>query len=350
MKKILLTALGAALTGMMLAQDATLKDIKQQAVREGKDDPDKKSTNPWKRGIVFSLSFAQGGSNNWAAGAEPFSLSIAASASLFANYAKNKWSWFNTLDLGYALVNTTSQGLRKNDDKIDLFSKLGHTLSKSTNLSLVGNFRSQFTDGFDYNYRGKGYRRRTSGFMLPAYLTLAPGLDWHPKAYFSLFFSPVSARMVLATRRPKSYYFQGGVIPTADGGGFELPISTLYGVDPERMLRFELGGFASVNFNKEVLKNVNYKSRLDLYSNYLNSYTFATTGPDELDVTTTSPKPGNVDVFWTNTLTMKVNKWLQVSYNLDLIYDDDVRQFGPEKNQAGTQVRSLLGIGIAARF
>lgn len=333
-----------------VAQDATVKEMQKQAIRNGKDDPEKKTAKAWKKGATFSLSFAQGGSSNWAAGAEKFSLSLAATASLYANYAKDKWSWENTLDMGYALVNTTSQGMRKNDDKIDLFSKLGHVYSKTVNISLVGNFRSQFTNGYDYNYLGKGYHRRTSSFMAPAYLTLAPGLDWHPKSYFSVFFSPVSGRFVLVTRRPKSYYFPGGVIPEADGGGFELPISTLYGVDPERMLRFELGGFASANFNKEVFKNVNYKSRLDLYANYLKSYTFKATGPDELLVTATTPKPGNVDVFWTNTIIMKVNKWLQVSYNFDLIYDDDVRQFGPEKNRPGTQVRSLLGIGVAAKF
>ena len=72
--------------------------------------------------------------------------------------------------------------------------------------------------------------------------------------------------------------------------------------------------------------------------------------PDEIKVTRSSPKPGNVDLFWTNTLSLKINKWLQVSYNLDIIYDDDIRQFGPEKNRPGTQIRSLLGFGVAAKF
>lgn len=339
---------GSPLAGF--AQDAAVKAMQQEATRSVKTENSPPKESKWKKGAVLSLSVAQGGSSNWAAGAEKFSLSIAATANLYANYTKAKWSWFNTLDLGYALVNTTSQGIRKNDDKIDLFSKLGHVYSKAVNISLVGNFRSQFTNGFDYNYKGKGYYRRTSSFMAPAYLTLAPGFDWHPKSYLSVFFSPVSGRFVLVTRLPKSYYFQGGVIPDADGGGYELPMSTLYGVDPERMVRFELGGFASVNFNKELFRNVNYKSRLDLYSNYLKSYAFEATGPDELKVTDTDPKPGNVDVFWTNTILMKVNKWLQVTYNFDLIYDDDVRQFGPGKDRPGTQLRSLLGIGVAAKF
>lgn len=334
----------------VLGQDAAVKEMHQQALRNGKDDPSKAKDSGWKKGVNFSLSFAQGGSRNWAAGAEKFSISLAAYASFFANKKMGDWTWNNTLDIGYALVNTTSLGVRKNDDKIDLFSKIGKSLTPHMDFSVVGNFRSQFTNGYNYNYLGKGYKHRNSGFMAPAYLTLAPGLDWKPSGYFSLFFSPLSARFILVTQLPKGYYFQAGVIPVQDGGGYELPVSTLYGVDPEKMLRFELGGFASAQFNKEVFKNVQYKSRLDLYANYLSSSRFEAIGPDQLKVVSTEAQPQNVDVFWTNTISMKVNKWLQVTYNFDLIYDDDIRQFGPTKDKPGTQMRSLLGIGIAASF
>ena len=333
-----------------IAQDKTVQEMQSTATRTGKDDTSKKSNKAWKIGGNFSLNLGQGGSRNWAAGAEKFSLAVAAYANLYANRRLGKWTWDNTLDLGYALVNTSSQGVRKNDDKIDLFTKMGRDLNDKLSASLVGNFRSQFRDGFDYNYLGKGYKRRTSGFMAPAYVTLAPGLDWHPKSNFSLFFSPIGARWVFVTNEPKSYYFQGGVIPNGDGGGFELPISTYYGVDPARQVRNELGGYVTINYKQDLFKNVKYKTRLDLYSNYLKSYRFTATGPDELLITEVKPKPQNVDIYWTNTFNMNVNKWLQVTYNFDLIYDDDVRQFGPDKTSAATQLRSLLVVGIAAKF
>jgi hypothetical protein len=47
---------------------------------------------------------------------------------------------------------------------------------------------------------------------------------------------------------------------------------------------------------------------------------------------------------------MKVNKWLMVNYNFDLIYDDDVKLFGTGRNKAATQLRTQLGVGFAARF
>ena len=334
-------------SGGVFAQDNGVKDIQNQASRNGIDDTTKKSNRGWQVGGTFSLNVGQGGSRNWAAGAEKFSLSLATYAKLYANRKMGKWNWENTLDIGYALINNSSQGVRKNDDKFDLFSKVGRSISNTLSISAVANFRTQMTDGFDYDYQGKGYQRRTSGFMAPAYITLAPGLDWRPNDDFTLFFSPVGSRFVLVTNEPKSYYFQGGVIPT---GGFELPISTLYGVDPARQVRFELGAYVTINYKKEIFKNVSYKTRLDLYSNFLESYKFEATGPDELTITPYGPNPQNIDVYWTNTFGFKVNKWLQVTYNFDLIYDDDVRQFGPDKTSAATQLRSLLGIGLAAKF
>ncbi len=332
----------------VFAQDNGIKDIQNQSSRNGTDDTSKKSNKVWKKGGNFSLNVGQGGSRNWASGAEKFSLSIATYANLYANRRIGKWSWDNTLDLGYALVNTSSQGVRKNDDKIDLFSKLGRDITKTISVSLVANFRSQFNDGFDYNYLGKGYQRRTSGFMAPAYITFAPGFDWHPTSNFSIFLAPAAARAIVVTKEPKSYLFQAGIIP--NGGGFELPLSTFYGVDPARQVRMEVGGFMSINYKKEILKNINYKTRLDLFSNYQQSSRFVATGPDKLQITNLGPNPQNVDVFWTNTFNMTVNKWMQVTYNFDLIYDDDVRQFGPTKSSPAAQLRSLLAIGVSAKF
>jgi hypothetical protein len=197
-------------------------------------------------------------------------------------------------------------------------------------------------------------KRRTSGFMAPAYLIIAPGLDWHPNNYFSIFFSPLSARLVIVSNNPKSYYFGNGVIPdsvkTPLSGDFEIPLAVLYGVDPGRKVRIELGAFASIKFNKDLFKNVTFQTRLDLYSNYLKTKSYTVTGPDQLLVQTQKSHPEKIDIFWTNLFVMKVNKFLNVTYNFDLIYDDDVKQFGETKKAAAAQLRSLLAIGIALKF
>jgi hypothetical protein len=305
--RILLTSI-LLLAGVYgFTQDATVSGLKSTAQKTLADDTSHKSG--WKRGGILNLGLAQGSTSNWAAGGEQFSLTLTSYLNLFANLKQGKNKWVNNLDLFYAIQRTTSQGMRKNDDRIDFYSKYTRELSKKWAFGVVGNFRTQFTDGYDY---GKTPKERISDLFAPAYLTLAPGLEWTPNEAFSVFMSPISARWTF-------------VKSDADNLG------PRYGLDPGKTSRLEAGAFVSANFRKEIAKNVGIKSRLDLYSNYLSN-------------------PQNVDIFWTNVIAMKVNKWLAITYNFDLIYDDDARLFGPNNNAPRTQIKSLLSVGFTGKF
>ncbi len=289
------------------AQDQAIKEIKNIGTAEVKDDTAHKQG--WKKGALINIGLAQGSTSNWAAGGEKFSLSLNGFVGLFANLKQGKNKWFNNLDLYYGVLRSTTQGMRKNDDRIDFFSKYTHQIKPKLGFGAVASFRTQFTDGFNYEDVPK---RLISGLFAPAYLTLAPGFDWTPTEYFSVFFTPISGRWTIVSNH------------TAQLG-------TRYGLDPGKSLRTELGAYVSANFKKEIFKNVVYKSRLDLYSNYLHN-------------------PQNIDIYWTNLIGLKVNKFLTVTYSLDLIYDDDVRQFGPQGTSPGTQLKSMLNVGITTRL
>ena len=288
-----------------MAQDKTVVDLKSTAQKTLADDTSHKQG--WKKGINIALGIAQGNSSNWAAGAEQSSLAINTNVNLFATLKRDKIRWINNLDLFYALQTTTSQGTRKTDDRIDYYTKYTRTLSKQWGFGVVGNFRTQFTEWYDYT---KAPYELTSGFFAPAYITVAPGFDWTPTDYFNVFMSPISARWTVVTKEG---------------------LQERYGLDPGKSSRLEAGAYVSAIFKKDIMKNVNLRSRLDLYSNYLSN-------------------PQNVDIFWTNVLTLKVNKWLGVTYNFDLIYDDDVRLFGENSNAPRTQIKSLLSVGLTARL
>lgn len=280
----------------------------------------------WDTQGIFSFNVGQGGSRNWAAGSEKFTLQAAA----YLNYrADRKWRkniWENSLDLSYAIINTNKLGFRKTDDKIDFVSLFRHRITKKEIVGIGGwlNLRSQFHHGYDYSETPK---RRISGLMAPGYLTFGPGFDIRVKSA-SLFVSPMAPRLIIFTNRPYSFNYQGGVKPD---GSQEIPLAWHYNVDPERKVRFDLGALISVKCKKEIARNVTYSTRADFYSNYLDD-------------------PQNIDVFWTNSFHLKVNKWLIVNYNFDLIYDDDVKLFGANHNKAATQLRSQLGVGFAAKF
>lgn len=273
---------------------------------------DKKITDTtkwrWKQGGSANLNLAQGSLSNWAAGGDNFSMSINTYFNYYLLHRRGKHNWDNNLDFFFGYIQATSLGNRKNDDRIDFVSKYGYTVdsSKKWFISALYNFRTQFFDG--RTYINNDSSTLSSTFLSPAYTLVSLGMDYKPNNDFSLFLSPLTSRWVLVASQR---LYKLGV----------------YGVGPGKHLENQMGAFASVNYQKVFWKNVAYKGRIDLFSNYVLN-------------------PQNIDVFFTNILTFKINKYLSATYNLDLIYDDDVKQFGPNKTSPGLQLKSLIGIGF----
>ena len=291
------------------AQDESVKDMQANATKEIKRQKID-SGKTWKTGGVFNLNFGQGSQSNWAAGGDDFSLSIASYLGFYAFYKKDRYSWDNTLDLNYGLVNTTSQGTRKNDDRIDLLSKLGYSLTPKLDLAGLVNFHSQFSKG--YNYNSDGSKDLLSNFLSPGYLLFSLGLDYKPAKGLSIFVSPITSRWTFVTND-------------------SLSAKGAYGVIPGKKVKNEIGAFASITYITNLSKTITYNGRLDLFSNYEHN-------------------PQNVDVSMNNMFTAKVSKILTASLGLDLIYDDDVKFFGPNHDSPGLQLKSLIAVGLGIKF
>jgi Protein of unknown function (DUF3078) len=312
MKKLLLINIVAVLlAGAVYAQDPSIQDLKNQAAKSIAKDPKDTTTKTWKLGGLFNLNINQGSLSNWSAGGDKFSFSLNAYLNVFAFYKKNKSSWDNSLDLAYGIVNTTSLGSRKASDRIDLLSKYGYAISKKWNAAVLGNLRTQFTNGYAYSktVAGKDTSSVISKTFAPAYVLLSLGFDYKPNNSFSLFLSPLTERWVVVS---------------------DKLIKPFYGVDSNKNARNELGAFVSANYTAKLGSNFVYKTKLDLFSNY-------------------KQKPQNIDVYWTNSLTAKLTKYINFSLNLDMIYDDDTKNVNPVKGPA-PQWLQLMGIGFAYNF
>jgi hypothetical protein len=280
----------------------------------------------WAKGGLLAIMGGQTGTRNWAPGGEKFSLTAAGSLNLWANRTWGRNLWENNLDINYSLVNTQTQGVRKLDDKLDFYSRYSHKLSSSKwSIGAVAALRTQMTNGYDYIQTPA---KRISGFFAPAYVTLSPGVQYRPSQQLSVHFGP-DVRWIFVTNSPYSLNYQGGVAPD---GSTERTLADFYGVDPARKLRLEYGLYFSTLFYKELFKNVDWKTRLDLTS----------------DVSRAIPE--NIDVYWTNGVYMSVNQWLKVVYSFDLVYDERVRMFGDDGHSTAAQMKSILGLGLAARF
>lgn len=306
----LLSALAVFVVLSASAQDQTVTDLKNASEKTIKKDPNDTIPKKWKKGGLYGINVSQGSLSNWAAGGEDFSLSLNSILSLFAFYKKDKNSWDNTFDFNLGYVKTTSLGSRKNDDRFDFLSKYGHAITSKLNIAGLFNFRSQLFKG--YTYDANGVKTLSSAFLSPAYILLSPGIDYKPTAALSIFVSPITQRWTIVQNDTLS----------ARGA---------YGVKPGKHSNSELGAFSSINYLKEFSKNITFKSRLDLFSNYKH-------------------KPKNIDLYFTNNLNVKLSDIFSVSWSVDMIYDDDVRLFGKNKNGAALQLKSLAGIGILANF
>jgi hypothetical protein len=306
MKVIITLGILLSLNNFVFSQDATIRQLKESAEKNAVKNPADTIPKTWKKGGLFTLNISQGSLTNWQGGGDKSSFSLLSFLNLYAFYKENKNSWDNTLDLGYGFISTTSLGTRKSDDRIDLLSKYGYQIGKKWSMGALFNFRTQFTDGFEYakDNNGAEIRTKTSGFLAPAYVLLSLGFNYKPTNYFSIFVSPLTERWIIVN---DNYLSSKGA----------------YGVAPGKKSKNEIGAFLSANFNKEIATNVLYKSKLDAFSNYKNN-------------------PQHVDIFWTNVVAMRVNKFLTANFVLDLLYDDDAI--------GRLQVRELLGVGFSARF
>jgi hypothetical protein len=294
-------------------QGQSVQDLKNAAggVSINKDDAD---TIPrtWKVGGFYNLNFNQAALSNWSAGGDKSSLSLSTMLSLHAFYLKGKHSWDNSLDLAYGFVNTTSLGNRKSDDRIDLVSKYGYNVTDHMFLSTLFNVRSQFAAG--YNYPTNNTKVLTSNFLAPAYVLLSLGMDYKPNDRFSVFVSPATARWVIVNND-------------------SLASVAAFGVDSGKHSRFEFGAFVSVNYTASISKTAIYKTKLDLFSNYLHN-------------------PQNIAIYWTNILAVKVTRLINMSLSVNVIYDDGIKSVKDNGTAGGPkpQIQEVMGIGLAYKF
>lgn len=293
------------------AQDAVITDLKKESEKTVAKDPSDTIPTAWKKGGTFNLNVNQGSLSNWSAGGDKFSFSLNAYLNLFAFYKKDKHAWDNSLDLNYGIVQTTSLGRRKSSDRIDWVSKYGYALSNKVNLASLFNLRSQFANGYSYAKDAQGVEvpTLTSRGFQPTYVIISQGFDFRPKNNLSIFISPITAKWILIS---------------------DMRIKRLYGVDSGKTARSELGAFLSTNYTAKIGKNFTYKTKLDLFSNY-------------------KKEPQNIDVFWTNAIAAKITNYINFTFNVDMIYDNDTKHVEPGKGPA-PQWLQLMGIGFVYKM
>lgn len=260
-------------------------------------------TSYWLKEVGGGLNLNQASfSGNWQGGGVN-SLALGIYLNGRANYAKDKWSWDNTMDFIYGVVKNKGEEGRKSNDRIFLDSKVGYQINDKWNYFFAVNFLSQFAPGYEFPEGAD--RILISKFVNPAYLTTSLGVEYKPNDEFSLRLSPFSPRWTFVTDTD-----------------LYLNVPENYGVDIGETVRTEWLAFSLLaDYNKKLSENLSLMVRYQMYANY---ETFAFDAIDHrLDFG----------------LTAKVSNLVNVSLTSLMIYDLD--------QDSKIQFSQGLALGIA---
>ncbi len=233
------------------------------------------------------------------------------------NYKKGDWTLDNKLLASYGLTRTDDDGIRKSNDRIELNSILGKKWKKNWNYSFFMNFKTQFTDGYDYNddFVGDNENFPIAGLFKPAYWSFGPGLYWKKSNNFNVNISPLTAKFT---------FIVGEIFTINDDDENNVfyessnDIET-FGVDPGESVLFELGLNVRTYYKFDLMKNISIENIFSIYSNYLD-------------------KPQNIDIDYTMNLVLKINDVFSTNLTVQTIYDDNAYN--------GFQVREVFGLGL----
>lgn len=277
----------------------------------------------WTVTSLFGLNASQTSFVNWAAGGRN-NIAVLSFVDFSAVYQKKKIKWASDVKLalgGMYYTDSTGkkQGLQKTDDRIDISTSFGFEFKKHWFLTAIGGFRTQFLDGFSFPNDSVPISR----FMAPGYANFSLGIEYAPVDYFNAYLSPIASKMTFVNDQR-----------LANAGAFgvraaEYDLSTGDLLKGGARFRNEIGAYFRLKFQKELVKNIEMKTRLELFSNYVEN-------------------PQNIDVNFENIFTFKIYKWFSASLQWNLIYDDDI-QIRDSKGRTGprTQFKSVLGLGIS---
>ena len=337
-------------------------------------------THHWRYTGFFGVNFGQVALVNWAAGGQN-SISVQANANASLTYENKHFLWDNQLNFSLGGI---AQGkvlhpaannrypFRKNVDILQITSRVGYIVDKKKQwtITFLTDLKTILFDGFDYSAYDAGTaptRQLSSTPFSPSNLLLSVGANYKPAPFFSLYISPVTAKLTIMDNNT--------LLPQGDTSYGKVD-RTRYGLDNGTSYHASIGAYLRADFQKDLWKNINLKTSLELFQNYTDKHVLDGIVQSEL-ATIYAADPtqvaapnavtqnlvnhlyydnrGNTYVNWLTNLTFKVNKYITASLETQLIYDQTVavphmRQDNSIYLGRGTQFREAFTLGFGYKF
>jgi hypothetical protein len=296
------------------------------------ESPDSTNKKPWSYKGQYSLLMNQLAFSHWATGGES-SIAGRATANYRVKYHKNKFTFEHQAHLAYGVAGYINKDIEKTDDKLDVSFSAGRKISKKWAFTGMTIFKSQFTNGYNYPNDSD----LVSAFMSPAYVTVSAGLNYKPNKNFQMFLSPLAGKVTFVLNQNLANQGAYGVKKAVYDSLGNI-------ITPGRNYLGLLGINILCTYKTKLMKNVNYKTNLNLYNNYLEPQT---------DIR------WQMDVDWENNLTFKINEYMATVFFVQFKYDPKV--LFPEyqiidglntltAEHTALQFKESLGIGLTYKI
>lgn len=253
----------------------------------------------WKMSGFFGVNASQTALSDWQGGGQD-NIGLGSILNVDIIYKPDEFEqWQNKLDAQFGVIRQgTWEGFRKNIDQLFFLSKYStRAFGKHWYWASQADYRTQFGPG--HTYAGDTIvGNAVSDFNSPAYVQLALGLEYKPRDYFSASLLPIAGKMTIVARRHLANDGAFGLEPAQRDTSGNV-------ITPASRVRMEAGGRIILKFKKDIVKNVNLDSYLDLFTNYFED-------------------PGNFDVVFNNLVTIKIGRYFTVNFISQVLYDNDV--------------------------
>jgi hypothetical protein len=252
----------------------------------------------WKHTSVGSLTLTQVAFTDWTQGGDN-ALSWAIGMDGKSVLEEERTNWETSYKFGFGQARLGDQTLRKTDDKIDLSTTLTYKVGAILNPYGSATLKTQFARGYKYDATGTG--TAVSQFFDPAYMTQTAGVIYQP-------IPELKTRIGTGLREILTSHFP----VYADD-------PTTPGIEKTKVD----GGLESVTeLGLKIDDNVTLSAKLEMFDAF-----------NKLD---------EVILRNDNTVTAKINKYLAVMLNVQLINE---RAASPR-----TQVKEVLAFGFTYTF
>jgi hypothetical protein len=257
---------------------------------------------PWTIGGTGTTGFTQTYLSNWKKGGKS-SVAMLIVMKGFANYSSDQFKWENSAEIRNGWIKPGEEGLQKNDDKLELTSRVGTSAFQKWYYSAEADFETQFFNGYAY----PDISRPVSAFLAPGRFLFKIGLDYKPSKNFSMLISPITSKLVFVSDTFK-----------VDKGNFKI--------DPGKNHYWQPGLNLDLSFKKNLTPEISFDTKYKMFFNYMAPFR-------------------DVDLNWESNMNIRLNDFITMQVMANAIYDSKVlfdkldKQGNPVLDTQGKKIR-----------